>query len=121
MEDKTKTDLGEIKIHRNVISSIAIEATKQIPGVGGIGTNLRSHFMELLGKKDTSTIKIDFDKEGTATISIPIIVKYGYNIPDVASKVQDNIKASIENATNIDIKDINIIIQEIEKKSEGVL
>lgn len=115
MEENAKTDLGEIKIHRNVISSITAEATKQIPGVVDIGTNFRSFFMKFMGIKNNATVAIVFDKDGAATITVPIVVKYGYNIPDIASKVQDNIKASIESATNIDIKNINVIIQDIEK------
>ena len=115
MEENAKTDLGEIKIHRNVISSITAEATKQIPGVVDIGTNFRSSFMKFMGIKNNATVAIDFDKDGAATITVPIVVKHGYNIPDIASKVQGSIKASIESATNIDIKNINVIIQDIEK------
>jgi len=118
MKENTKTELGEIRIHQNVISSIAIEATRQIPGVVRIGTNLKTQFLQMIGKKDTSTINIEFDSNGEAIINIPIVVQYGYNIPEVASKVQDSIKLSIENATNIAIKDINVVVQEIEKKQQ---
>ena len=75
--------------------------------------DLASRVRSLVG----SDVKIEFDKDGCVTISVPIIVKYGYNIPDVATKVQDAIKAAIDNATNIDIKDINVSVQEIEKSA----
>jgi uncharacterized alkaline shock family protein YloU len=116
MNENTKTNLGEIKIHKNVFATIAIEATKEIPGVVRMGYNLRTYFLNLLGQKDISAIKIEFDKNNEAKITVPIVVEYGYNVPDVASKVQENVKMAIENATSIDIKDINVVIQEIGRK-----
>lgn len=115
MSENTKTELGEIKIHHRVIASIAIEATMQIPGIIKIGGNLKTFLFELLGKKDNVAVKIEFDKDSEATITVPIVVKYGYNIPEIASKVQDNVKLSVENATNINIKEVNVKIQKIEK------
>jgi len=115
MSENTKTELGEIKIHKSVIASITTEAAKQIPGVLKIGKDLKASFLGLLGKKDSTAIKIEFDNNSEAMITVPIIVKYGYNIPEIASKVQENVKLAVENATSITIKDINVNIQEIEK------
>ena len=115
MGENTKTELGEIKIHKSVIASIATETIRQIPGVIKIDKDLKTSFLELLGKKDASAIKIEFDKNGEATITIPVVVKYGYNIPDIASKVQEEVKIAVENSTSILIKDINVNIQEIER------
>jgi uncharacterized alkaline shock family protein YloU len=116
MNEKTSTELGEIKIHKNVISSIAIEATTQIPGVLRIAGDFKSYFLELLGKKSLGTIKIEFDKNNEATITIPLVVKYGYNIPETASRVQDNVKTAIENTANINIKEVNVNVQGIDKE-----
>ncbi|MFC1753469.1 Asp23/Gls24 family envelope stress response protein [Thermoproteota archaeon] len=118
MNENTKTDLGEIKIHKNVIASIAKEATEQIPGVLRIGGNIKGRIFELFGQRDNSAIRIEFDPNNEATISVPIVVQYGYNIPEIAAKIQESIKISIENATNSEIKDINVVVQEIEKRSK---
>lgn len=114
MSEHTKTELGEIKIHHNVISSIAIEAAKQIPGVMKIAGNVKSYFFQVLGLNGHSAIKIKFDKNNEAIITIPIVAKYGYNIPEIAAKVQENAKLAIENTTGINIKEINVDVQEIE-------
>lgn len=111
----TKTEFGEVKIHQKVIASIACEATKQIPGVVKIGGNLIAYLFELLGQKETSTVKIEFDKNNDAIITIPVVVKFGYNIPEIASKVQENVKLAIESATNIIVKNIDVNIQGVEK------
>jgi len=118
MNKYTKTELGEIKIHSNVFASIANEATKQVLGVVRISGNWRTYLLELLGIRHASAIKIELDKNNEATIIIPIVVKYGYNIPEVAAKVQEVVKLSIENATNLSVKEINVKIQEIERSQE---
>lgn len=118
MNENTKTELGEIKIHKGVIASIAIEATKQVSGVIKIGGTLKASFMELLGKKDATAITIEFDNNGEAVITIPVVVEYDYNIPEIASKIQENVKTAVENATSIIVKDINVTIQKIKRAKE---
>ncbi len=111
----SQTELGAVKIHRNSIASIAAIAAAEIEGVQCIGKNLRVSFMELLGKKDYSAIRVDFDKNGDIALEIPLVVKYTFNIPDVAVKVQENVRNSLERMTNLSIKDISINVQAIEK------
>jgi len=43
------------------------------------------------------------------------VIKFGHNIPDVANKVQENVRVALEKMTNISVKDIDITIQAIEK------
>jgi len=44
-----------------------------------------------------------------------LIVKYGYNIPEVALKIQERVKATVEEATNLSVKDIVIKIKGVER------
>ncbi|MCX5709073.1 MAG: Asp23/Gls24 family envelope stress response protein [Candidatus Omnitrophica bacterium] len=109
------TELGTIKIHRDSIASIAAIASTEIEGVKCIGKNFRSGLWELVGKKDYSAIRVEFDKNGEVCLEIPLVVKYNFSIPDVATKVQENVRNSLEKMTNIIIKDIGINVQAIEK------
>ena len=52
--DDAGTDLGKIKIHRNVIASITSIAALQTEGVKAIGKSLSFKFRELLEKKELS-------------------------------------------------------------------
>ena len=113
--DESRTDLGLLRIHDNVIASIASLAANEVEGVKGIKKGLRSGIMELLDKKDLSAIRVNKDKNGEITIQIPLIIKYGYNIPDVAGKVQENVRNNLEKMADLLIKDINISVQGIEK------
>jgi uncharacterized alkaline shock family protein YloU len=113
--EESRTDLGAIKIHKNVIASISSLAALEIEGVKGIGRDFKSGLMELLGKKDLSAIKVEFDKNQDVLIDVPLVIKYGYNIPDVAAKVQDNVRNALERMTSLSLKDINISVQGIER------
>ena len=116
MEENTKNQFGTIKIHNEVIASIAYETVKDIPGVAGIRDNFRSALSRFLKKNQGSgAIKVEFDENNETTITIPLLVQYGYNFPELAAKIQENVRTAIENSTNIVIKDININIRGIER------
>jgi uncharacterized alkaline shock family protein YloU len=107
--------LGAVRIHKNVIASIAALAAVEIDGVKRVGGDFKSGLLELIGKKSTASIKVEFNKAEEVKVEVPLIVKYGYNIPDVASKVQENVRNNLEKMTDLSIKDININIQGIER------
>ena len=117
-KEETRTDLGTIKIHKNVIASIAATAACEIEGVRRIGVDLKSGFLELLGKKTPVSIKVEFNNEDEVSVVLPLIIKYDYNIPDVANRVQENVRNALEKMANLSIKDININIQGIELEKE---
>lgn len=113
--EESRTELGVIRIHKNVISSIASIAATEIEGVKRIGGDFKSGILELVGNKRISGIKVDFDKNGEVKLEIPLIIKYGHNIPEIADKVQGNVHNTVEKMTNLSIKDINVNIQGIER------
>ena len=109
------TDLGAIKIHKNVLASIAAIAAAEIEGVKHVGGDFKSGILEFIGQKEGKGIKVDIDKNEEVRIGIPLVIKFGHNIPDVANKVQENVRVALEKMTNISVKDIDITIQAIEK------
>ncbi|MEW6101810.1 MAG: Asp23/Gls24 family envelope stress response protein [Candidatus Omnitrophota bacterium] len=113
--EETRTELGLIRIHKNVIASIASIGAIEIEGVKRVANNLASGIMEIIGKASPFSIKVDFNKNEEVKIDIPIIVKYGFNIPEVANRVQDNIRMSLEKMTSLSVKDINVNVQGVER------
>lgn len=115
-KEESRTDLGVIRIHKNVIASIAAASACEVEGVKQIGTNFKSEFLSLaFGKKLPLAIKVEFDKNGEVKLDVPVIIKFGFNIPDTAAKVQENIRSALEKMTNLSVKDINIVIQGIDR------
>jgi len=114
-KEETRTDLGAIRIHKDVIASIASLAAREIEGVKKIGGDLKASIYELLGNKQQKGIDVEIDRNGEVKLNIPIIVKYGYNVTDIARHVQDNVQRSLEKMTNLTIKEMNVTVQRIEK------
>lgn len=114
-KDESRTELGTVRIYKNVIASIAAISALEIEGVKRIGGDLKSAILDSLGRKTVSAIKVDFDKANYVKLEIPLIIKYGFNIPDIASRVQENIRNALEKMTSLSIKDININVQGIER------
>ncbi|MDP2943718.1 MAG: Asp23/Gls24 family envelope stress response protein [Candidatus Omnitrophota bacterium] len=113
--EESRSELGIIKIHKKVIASIASLASMETEGVRRVGGNIKTNLYELIGQKGLSGIKVDIDKNGEVKLEVPLIVKYGFNIPEVANKTQENIHRALEKMTNLVIRDININIQGIER------
>jgi uncharacterized alkaline shock family protein YloU len=114
--EEARTELGIVKIHKNVISNIASIAALDVEGVKEIGTDLRNRLREFISRKKQTSIRVDFDKNGQVTLDIPLIIKYGFNIPDVAAKTQENVQNALDKMTSLMVKDINISVQGIEKE-----
>jgi uncharacterized alkaline shock family protein YloU len=113
--EESRTDLGTIRIHKNVIGSIAAIAAMEIEGVKRVGGNFKSGLVELMGKKYLSAVNVDINKNDEVKVDIPLIIKYEYNIPEIANRVQENVRNSLEKMTNLSIKDINVNVQGIER------
>jgi len=113
--DESRNELGVLRIHKNVISSIAAIAATEIEGVKKIGGNIKSGLLEIVGQKLHGAIKVEINKNEEVKVEVPVIIKYGYNIPDVASRLQENVRQALEKMSNLSVKDVNINVQGIER------
>jgi len=113
--EESRTDLGAIKIHKNVIASIASLAAAEIEGVRRIGGDFKSGLLEMLGNKNLCAVRVEIDKNEEVRIEIPLVIKYGFNIPEISSRVQESVRNALDKMTSLTVKDINISVQGIER------
>lgn len=113
--DESRNELGVLRIHKNVISSISSIAATEIEGVKRVGRDLKNGLFEAITQKYFSAIKVDISKNEEVKVEIPLIIKYGYNIPDIAGRVQENVRQALEKMSSLCIKDINVNVQGIER------
>jgi len=112
-----KSDLGAVKIHGQVIRSIATLAAKKIPGVKRIGGGPINRLLQWLGReKPFMGIGVDIKPDNEIKVKIPIVLEFGSDIPTVASMVQEEVKSAIEKMTGSFHAEITVIIQDIEKE-----
>ena len=102
--------LGEVKIADEVVAMIAGLAAMEVEGVASMAGNATRELISKLGMKSLSKgVKVDV-LEGVVTVSLSLNLKYGYSIKEITTKVQEKVKAAIENMTGLTVLDVNIKI-----------
>jgi uncharacterized alkaline shock family protein YloU len=107
---------GEIIVSEEVIAVITGLAAMEVEGVASMAGNATRELISKIGIKTLSkgvTVEIMDD---VATINATLNLKYGYNIKEVSAKVQEKVKAAIENTTGLEVADVNICVAGIEVK-----
>jgi uncharacterized alkaline shock family protein YloU len=114
-QDNT-VDLGIVQIHKKVIGDIAVASIKEIPGVQLATFGIIGAIAEVFGYKNYPSVSVSIDKEAQVSLEIRVIIDYGINIPLVARQIQDVIQHAVEEAVDINLKEINVNIQAIERR-----
>ena len=105
------SDVGVVKISEDVVSVKAGIAAGEVAGVTGMSGGLVGDMAEILGKKSLSKgVKVEVG-EKEAAIDLFVVLDYGVRIPEVAQKIQENVKRSVEIMTGLDVVEVNIHVQ----------
>ena len=115
---KADENLGEVKIADDVVSIIAGLAAMEVDGVSSMAGNATIELISKLGMKSLSKgVKVDV-LEGIVTVSLALNLKYGYSIKETTAKVQEKVKAAIENMTGLEVADVNIRVAGVDVPEE---
>ena len=115
---KAYENLGEVKIADDVVSIIAGLAAMEVDGVSSMAGNATRELISKLGMKSLSKgVKVDV-LEGIVTVSLALNLKYGYSIKETTAKVQEKVKAAIENMTGLEVADVNIRVAGVDVPEE---
>lgn len=57
-------------------------------------------------------ISLFLEKEGVY-VDVSVVVKYGYNVPELAYRVQQTVKQSVENMTHFKVAQVDVHIQDV--------
>jgi uncharacterized alkaline shock family protein YloU len=98
---------GKVDIDREILLSIINLATKEINGVDSL-TNQELPLLRKMSKSKSEGVTIKFDVNGMLNVDVYIIVHVGYSVPDIAYRVQENIKNSLGSMVGIKPKKINV-------------
>ena len=105
---------GEIIIADEVIAVITGLAAMEVEGVASLAGNATRELISKIGIKTLSKgVKVDV-LEDVVTIDAALNLKYGFNIKTVSEKVQEKVKAAVENMTGLKVADVNIRVAGIE-------
>ncbi len=94
--DKQK---GNIVYNAGIVQNIVELAVKEVEGT-----------VPTEGKK--GGISLFLEKEGIY-VDVSVTVKYGYNVPELAYRIQQSVKQSVENMTRFKVAEVNVHIQDV--------
>jgi uncharacterized alkaline shock family protein YloU len=110
---------GEIKIADEVVAIIAGLAATEVEGVDCLNGRLTNETISRQGIKNLSKgVRVDV-LEGIVTVSLALVLKYNYSIVNVTAKVQEKVKAAIENMTGLEVADVNIRVAGVEMGAQA--
>ena len=120
--DLQNTDLqgGTLQISTEVIAKIARCAALEIDGVAEVSCG--SQNKKLRNLLETSSIQTPVTvemRDGTATITLHLMVRFGARIPAIAEKVQENVKNAVQNMTNVTVSRVNLVIAGLAEVSDA--
>ncbi|PDX60655.1 Asp23/Gls24 family envelope stress response protein [Faecalibacterium langellae] len=117
MEDNTmdlqNTDLqgGTLQISTEVLAKIARCAALEIEGVAGVSCGKQNKKLSNLLEASSIQTPVAVEmRDGTATITLHLMMRFGARIPSVAEKVQENVKNAVQNMTNVTVSRVNLVI-----------
>lgn len=103
--------VDSLKISEEVIAAIAGLAAHQVEGIAGMSGTLVEDIGAIIGRKSFSKGVRVSRADGEVALDLYLNVKYGARIPEVAFKVQENVKKSVEGMTDLKVTEVNIHVQ----------
>ena len=105
-----KEEIGKVIISDEVFSLIAGLAAMEVEGVNSMAGNITRELVAKLAMKNLAKgVNVEVQDE-SVTVYMSLNIDFGYNIPQVSAKVQERVKASVENMTGFHVETVNIKI-----------
>lgn len=112
-------ELGEIKIHEDVIANLVAMATLKVPGVSRLaGSTVVDAIASIVGSRrmQARAITIGLAGDNRVTVDLKLNILVGYRLPDVAQQVQRAVISNIEDVTGMTVTRVNVAVQDIDEQ-----
>ena len=115
---ESTSELGEVRIHENVISALVRKSALSVEGVSRLAGNaLVDNIAEFVGSRrmQSRAISIEMGENNRVSIEVKINILFGFNIPQVSQAVQKAVLEGVESVTGMTVTKVHVIVQEIEE------
>ena len=111
-------NMGQVQIADEVVAIIAGLAATEVEGVASMAGNITNELVSKLGKKSLSKgIRVKVE-DGIVNVNVALNIAYGYSVPKTCKKVQEKVKAAIENMTGLEEEKVDIQIANVSISKE---
>ncbi|GED87786.1 Asp23/Gls24 family envelope stress response protein [Streptomyces sp. NPDC056112] len=114
---------GRTTIADGVVEKIAGMAARDVVGVSAMGSGFSRTFGAVRdrvpggAKSVTRGVKAEVGEVQTA-LDLEIVVDYGVSITEVARAVRENVIASVERMTGLEVVEVNIAVSDVQLPEE---
>jgi uncharacterized alkaline shock family protein YloU len=115
MRQNDKVDLGIIQVHKRVIADICTAAIADVEGVSMARNIVLEDLCGFVGVRKNSAVDVRMDPIGQVSVVVKVMVRYGINLADASRRVQDVVMTAVEKMADINLKDVDVSIQGIER------
>ena len=102
---------GSLQISTEVLGKIARCAALEVAGVAEVSCGSQNRkvkdFLERANVQSPVTVEM---RDGTAEITLHLVVAFGARIPSVAEKVQENVKTAVQNMPYVTVSRVDRVI-----------
>ena len=104
-------EAGEVRIADEVVAIIAGLAATEVEGVASMAGNITNELVGKLGMKTLSKgVKLTV-VDNTVFVVLSLNLEFGFSVPEVSRRVQEKVKAAIENMTGLEVLEVSIQIE----------
>lgn len=101
---------GSLQISTEVIAKIARCAALEVEGVAEVSCGTQNKKLkDLLEASIQPPVAVEM-RDGTAELTLHLIMASGARIPAMAEKVQENVKSAVQNMTSVTVSRVNLVI-----------
>ena len=101
---------GSLQISTEVLAKIARCAALEVEGVAEVSCGTQNKKLkDLLEASIQPPVAVEM-RDGTAELTLHLIMASGARIPAVAEKVQENVKSAVQNMTSVTVSRVNLVI-----------
>ncbi len=117
------TGQGRTRIADAVVSKIAGLATREVPGVHGLGGGAARAFgairERIPGASTNASQGIAVEVgEKQAAVDVTMVVEYGVAIADLSRAVRRNVITALETMTGLEVVEVNIAVEDVHLPSD---
>ena len=95
----TDTQNGKVVYNAGIVHNIVVLAIKEVEGA-----------LPVQGKKNG--ISLYLEKDGIYA-DVSVVVKYGYNVPELSYRIQQSVKQNVENMTHYKVAEVSVHVRDV--------
>ncbi len=112
MENSQTGKKGTLRVSESVIVTIAKNAALEIDGVYKIPSKSFRIKSLLSSPSDPCDIRVSMT-EGVCALSVPIVIKSGYNSVTVSEQIQERVKSAVQSMTGVTVAKVDVTVSDV--------